>query len=146
MLRARLGGGGLRTVAERAGVERKTARRYVEAAQQAGLVREGGEGQSSDELIGMVVQAVRPTRPGGHGATWEMLEARHVQIRSWVKNDRLSVVKSNRSSPGSGSWCRIGPCTGTAPSAATSAGALRRSGSPTASRARSAGSTSPGWA
>ena len=36
---------GLRPIAERAGVDRKTARRYVEAAVAAGLVRDGGEGQ-----------------------------------------------------------------------------------------------------
>ena len=45
VLRQWLGGGvGLRSVAERAGVDRKTARRYVDAAVAAGLVREGGEG------------------------------------------------------------------------------------------------------
>jgi hypothetical protein len=38
VLRAWLAGDGLRTVAERAGVDRKTARRYVEAAVAVGLV------------------------------------------------------------------------------------------------------------
>ena len=42
VLRGWLTGAGLRTVAERAGVDRKTARRYVEAAQAAGLSREAG--------------------------------------------------------------------------------------------------------
>jgi hypothetical protein len=55
LLRASLAGQGLRTVARRAGVDRKTARRYV----QAGLVRDGGEAQLTDELLGQVVQAVR---------------------------------------------------------------------------------------
>ncbi len=40
VLRGWLDGGGLRTVAARAGVDRKTARRYVEAAQAAGLARD----------------------------------------------------------------------------------------------------------
>jgi hypothetical protein len=44
VLRAWLAGVGLRTVGERACVDHKTARRYMVAAQQAGLVREGGEG------------------------------------------------------------------------------------------------------
>ena len=35
---------GLRTIAERAGVDRKTARRYVEAAQAAGPDRDAGSG------------------------------------------------------------------------------------------------------
>jgi hypothetical protein len=55
-----LGGAGLRRAAERAGVDRKTARRYVEAALAAGLARDGGQGQLTDELIGAVVGAVRP--------------------------------------------------------------------------------------
>ena len=56
VLRAWLADAGLRRVAEQAGVDRKTARRYVEA----GLVRAGGAGQLTDELIGQVAQAARP--------------------------------------------------------------------------------------
>lgn len=92
LLRAWLSGKGLRRVAEQAGVDRKTVRRYVEAAQEAGLDREGGEDQLSDELIGQVVAAVRPVRPGGHGTAWEMLDAQLEQITAWVKDD-LTVVK-----------------------------------------------------
>ena len=51
VLRCWLGGQGLRTAGERAGVDRKTARRYVEAAVAAGLVRDGGECQLTDELL-----------------------------------------------------------------------------------------------
>jgi hypothetical protein len=65
VLRAWLSGEGLRVAAERAGVDRKTARRYVVAGQEAGLVRDGGEEQLSDELIGAVVAAVG--RPGPRG-------------------------------------------------------------------------------
>jgi DNA-binding IclR family transcriptional regulator len=57
---------GLRPIAERAGVDRKTARRYVEAAVAAGVVRDGGEQQLTDELIGAVIVAVRPERALGH--------------------------------------------------------------------------------
>ena len=56
-------------MAARAGVDRKTARRYVDAAVAAGLDRECGVEQLSDELIGAVVTAVRPDCPRGHGAT-----------------------------------------------------------------------------
>jgi len=55
VLRGWLDGGGLRTVAERAGVDRKTARRYVEAAQAAGLCRDAGLVAVTDELVGQVV-------------------------------------------------------------------------------------------
>jgi len=92
VLRGWLGGAGLRTVAERAGVDRKTARRYVAAAEVAGVCREGGLGQLTDEVIGQVVAAVRPVRAGGHGHAWEALEAEREQISEWVGKD-LSVVK-----------------------------------------------------
>jgi transposase len=92
VLRAWLAGAGLRKVAEQAGVDRKTARRYVEAAVAAGLDRDGGPGQLCDELIGQVAQVVRPARPGGHGPGWERLEARQGEIEAQVKAG-LSVVK-----------------------------------------------------
>jgi transposase len=92
VLRAWLAGAGLRRVAEQAGVDRKTARRYVEAALQAGLVRAAGAGQLTDELIGQVAQAVRPARPGGHGQPWDQLEAGRAEIEAQVKAG-LSVVK-----------------------------------------------------
>jgi hypothetical protein len=59
VLRSWLAGAGLRTVAAQAGVDRKTARRYVEAAVAAGLARDGGAGQLTDELVGQVAEAVR---------------------------------------------------------------------------------------
>jgi transposase len=97
VLRAWLDGHGLRRAAERAGVDRKTARRYVVAAQAAGLARDGGGGAVTDELVGAVVEAVRPARPNGHGASWEVLLAREEQIRGWVTGGDgeppLSIVK-----------------------------------------------------
>jgi transposase len=92
VLRAWLGGGGLRAVAQQAGVDRKTARRYVAAAEAAGVVGDGGVAQLTDEVIGQVVAAVRPARAGGHGQGWEALEAQRDQISEWVGKD-LSVVK-----------------------------------------------------
>ena len=99
VLRAWLEGHGLRKVAERAGVDRKTARRYVAAAQAAGLTREPGEAgveAVTDELVGVVVDAVRPARPNGHGASWELLLGHEDQIRAWVSGrdgDSVSIVK-----------------------------------------------------
>jgi transposase len=92
VLRGWLEGAGLRTVAERSGVDRKTARRYVEAAQAAGLARDAGFAAVDDELVGEVIAAVRPARPGGHGQAWEALAAREDQIRKWVE-DGLTIVK-----------------------------------------------------
>jgi hypothetical protein len=97
VLRAWLEGAGLRKVSERAGVDRKTARRYVEAAQAAGLTREAGVEAITDELVGAVVEAVRPARPNGHGASWVLLLEREGQITAWVEGGDgqapLSIVK-----------------------------------------------------
>ena len=94
VLRAWLSGVGLRRVGAVAGVDRKTARRYVAAAEAAGLDRDCdcGVKQLTDELIGAVVEAVRPDRPQGHGAAWEALQANHARIEKWVK-EGLTVVK-----------------------------------------------------
>lgn len=97
VLRAWLEGHGLRKVAERAGVDRKTARRYVAAAEAAGLSREAGVEAVTDDLVGAVVEAVRPARPNGHGASWELLLGHEDQIRAWVAGGEgsapLSIVK-----------------------------------------------------
>ena len=87
VLRAWMAGRGLRLVATQAGVDRKTARRYVEAAVAAGLTREGGEAQLTDELLGAVVTVVRPARRAGHGQAWETLLAEEPRIREWIKAD-----------------------------------------------------------
>jgi transposase len=92
VLRAWLAGAGKRPAARRAGVDVKTAARYIKAAQAAGLVREEDESQLTDELLGQVVAVVRPARPAGHGESWEVLAARGDDITGWVKDD-LTLVK-----------------------------------------------------
>ena len=92
VLRAWLAGAGKRPAARRAGVDVKTAARYIRAAQAAGLARDGDESQLSDELLGQVVAAVRPARPAGHGESWEALAARKGGITAWVK-EGLTLVK-----------------------------------------------------
>ncbi len=92
VLRAWLAGAGKRPAARRADVDVKTAMRYIKAAQAAGLVREGDESQVTDELLGVVVAAVRPARPAGRGPSWEALAARKDEVSAWVK-DGLTLVK-----------------------------------------------------
>lgn len=92
VLRAWLAGAGKRPAARRAGVDVKTAARYIRAARAAGLARDGDESQLSDELLGQVVGAVRPARPAGHGPSWEVLVPREAEITAWVK-DGLTLVK-----------------------------------------------------
>ncbi|GFG55044.1 hypothetical protein MAGR_64850 [Mycolicibacterium agri] len=71
---------GYRTIAAYCGLDRKTVRRYVEAAQAAGLRRDDDLGAVDDALIGMVADAVRPVRPmatGGVGAASGVRGADH---------------------------------------------------------------------
>jgi hypothetical protein len=51
-----------RSIGRLAVVDRKTVNRYVVAAVDCGLVRDGGEGQLTDELIVQVCERVRPHR------------------------------------------------------------------------------------
>ena len=93
VLRLWLRGEGQRPVARLAGVDRKTVCRYVAAAEALGVVREAGEEQLSDELMGSVVEAVRPHRSDGHGEAWRRLVAHHDRIMAWLSDDGLTVVK-----------------------------------------------------
>ena len=91
-LRRWLRGEGERTVARGVGVDRKTARRYIAAALELGVDRSSGADQLTDELIGRLVERVRPHRPDGHGDAWRMLLNQEEQITKWVKDD-LTVTK-----------------------------------------------------
>ena len=55
----------LREIARMLGVDRKTVRRYVQAAVDAGSDQSGGEDQLGDELLGVVVGEIRTGRPAG---------------------------------------------------------------------------------
>ena len=94
VLRLWLRGEGLRSIERLGPVDRKTARRYVAAAQECGLIREGGEEQLSDTLLGAVCERVRPHRLDGHGAAWATLVAHHDQLAKWLSEDGLSAVKA----------------------------------------------------
>jgi transposase len=94
VLRLWLAGNGLRSVERLSQVDRKTVRRYVEAAVGLGLDRDGDGGveQLSDVFIGLVVEAVRPHRVDGHGEGWQRLVAEHEVVAGWVSDD-LTAVK-----------------------------------------------------
>jgi len=73
-------------------MDRKTIRRYIAAAEVAGITAGGGDAQLSDEVVGQVVEAVRPHRTDGHGEAWRVVGAHHDRIAGWVKGD-LTAVK-----------------------------------------------------
>lgn len=95
VLRLWLRGEGQRSVARHSAVDRKTVRRYVEAAVASGLDRDGGEGQLTDELIGQVCERVRPHRADGHGQAWATLAANHDHLKTWLVKEGLTVVKAH---------------------------------------------------
>jgi hypothetical protein len=118
----------------------------VQAAEQAGVVRDGSLGQLCDGLIGQVVAAVRPSGPAGHGSAWQLLQAEQERITTWVGKD-LTVVKIGDLLARRGvvvayrtlhRFC-VECC-------AASAAVVRRSGLPMASPGWSVKSTSAGWA
>ncbi len=91
-LRRWLRGEGERPIAHGVGLDRKTVRRYIAAAMELGVERSGSEEQLGDELIGQVVERVRPHRPDGHGEAWRILLGEEERIKGWLKDD-LTVTK-----------------------------------------------------
>lgn len=92
VLRLWLDGEGLRSIERLSAVDRKTVRRYVNAAVELGLARGGGVGQLGDEFVAAVVEVVRPHRSDGHGDGWQRLVAEHDTVKDWVA-DGLTGVK-----------------------------------------------------
>jgi transposase len=93
VLRLWLGDHGFRAVERLSGVDRKTVRRYVTAAVEAGLDRAGGEEQLTDEFLAVVVEKVRPHRLDGHGEAWRQLEQHQEQVKAWLEVEDLTVAK-----------------------------------------------------
>jgi transposase len=92
VLRLWLRGEGIRAIERLGGVDRKTARRYVDAAVGLGLARDGGEAQLDDGFLGSVLETVRPHRVDGHGQAWRTLAANDAQVRAWLE-EGLTAVK-----------------------------------------------------
>ncbi len=89
-LRRRLKGEAERPIANWIGSDRETARRYINGAMILGLDRSGGEEQLADELIGQMVERVRPDGPDATETRGGFCSPR---ITSSPSGGRLSVVK-----------------------------------------------------
>ncbi len=96
VLRLWLRGESERATARLSMLDRKTVKRYVTAGVDAGLVRDGDEAQLTEGLIGQVCELVRPHRPDGHGAGWETCRGHHDQLKVWLDDEGLTVVKVHR--------------------------------------------------
>lgn len=80
-------GHGLRTVSELVGVDRKTVRRYVAAAQSLGISQGGDVEELTDEVLGQVLGAVRPGRTAAVGDMRMLCREHQVRIEAWLSDD-----------------------------------------------------------
>ena len=88
VLRLWLTGHGVRAIARIGQVDRKTVRRYVAAARAVGLSPIDGPEALTDEVLGAVVELVRPgRRPGGHGRAWEILSSHRALLKEKLDPD-----------------------------------------------------------
>lgn len=93
ILRLWLSGHGFRSIGRLAMVDPKTARRYVKAAIAAGLDRERGEEQLTEELMAAVAAAILPGRPpGDRGENWRRLMEHKAFILERLE-EGLTVVR-----------------------------------------------------
>jgi transposase len=93
LLRLWVRGHRVRAIARRTQTDRKTVGRYIAAARAAGLDPDQGEGAITDDLIGAVVEAVRPARAFGRGRAWQMLESERGFLLKHVEDGvRLTKV------------------------------------------------------
>jgi hypothetical protein len=81
VLRLRKAGLGYRTIADRTRVDRKAVRRYVEAA---GDRLNSEDGEISDELVALVVEAIRPGGSHDVGSARERCREHADLIEGWV--------------------------------------------------------------
>lgn len=83
---------GLRVSATASTADRRTVRRYVEAAVAAGLDRKRGVDRLTDELVGMVVGYGATAWTRRHGESSDVVAARRTKIEVWL-DDYVPVVK-----------------------------------------------------
>ena len=79
-------GHGYRTVEQRTSVNRKTVRRYVEAAIAFGLCREAEGRAVDDDLVAEVVSVVRPGGPRDAGAMRSHCRAHRKLVEGWLED------------------------------------------------------------
>jgi transposase len=94
VLRLWLAGRGQRAIVERLAIDRKTVRRYLEAATRAGLQRSQGEEQLTEALVGAVLTGLRPGRRSGTGysAAWLRLREQRAFVEEKLK-EGLHLIK-----------------------------------------------------
>ncbi len=94
VLRRWLRGEPVRAIARQGIADRKTVRRYIEAAQACGIKLSEAEGALGDDVLGAVVAKLHPTYPREHGPGWELCEQHRDFIAAHLGNGlRLTKVR-----------------------------------------------------
>lgn len=84
VLRLWLAGASLRSVARRTGLDRKTVRRYVAAAREAGC---GVGTEVTEGVVGEVMGRVRERGPGVRGGAWAACAEHRERLASWLEDE-----------------------------------------------------------
>ncbi len=94
VIRLWLAGRGPRAIARQLAIDRKTVRRYVKAATQAGLQRANGEQPLADAVADAVLSELRPGRRSGtqHGEAWRRLTEQRSFVEARLK-EGLTLTK-----------------------------------------------------
>jgi transposase len=92
VLRQWLAGVANKRIAARLGLDVKTVRRYVQAAQALGLTREQSEAALTDELITTLLSALRGQPGRQRGDAWQRCEA-HRELIAQLLGQRLRLSK-----------------------------------------------------
>jgi hypothetical protein len=94
VLRQWVGGAGCKRVAARVGLDVKTVRRYVHAAQALGLTRASGEAALSDEWLTALLASLRTQAGRPRGDAWECCQAHRDRIKQLLAQGlRLSKLR-----------------------------------------------------
>ena len=75
-----LAGRKTKPIAASVGVDAKTVRRYIRAAEEQGLARGGGEGTLSEELLLRVLVVLKGHAPRAPSEGWQMCETHRERI------------------------------------------------------------------
>ncbi|MHB8508988.1 MAG: IS21 family transposase [Candidatus Dormibacteria bacterium] len=76
-----------RAITRLARADRKTVKRYLDAARTAGVRRDGGEEQLNDEVLGTIAETLRPGRRGGRGPVWNLLVNQRTAVEKLLDDD-----------------------------------------------------------
>jgi len=94
VLRQWVGGAGCKRISARLGLDVKTVRRYVHAAQALGLTPASGEAALTDELLTALLASMRTQAGRPRGEAWECCQAHRDRIKQLLAQGlRLSKLR-----------------------------------------------------